>query len=77
MPDFDTQRLQGPNEPNRLRTLLIAKWLRTVLIVVGNYFFVMVVVPGGVLIYQYSGLDDKLGEVDDKLGGIGDKSLRG
>ncbi|MDF2702618.1 MAG: hypothetical protein K0S10_1562, partial [Rubrobacteraceae bacterium] len=32
MPDFDTQRLQGPNEPNRLRTLLIAKWLRTVLI---------------------------------------------
>jgi hypothetical protein len=45
---------------NNLRSVLMANWLRTVLISLGVFFFVMVVVPGGLLIYQYSGLSDQL-----------------
>jgi hypothetical protein len=43
---------------NRLRTVLAANWLRTAWIGVGVLFFVMVVVPGALLIYQYSGIGD-------------------
>ena len=43
---------------NRLRTVLTANWLRTAWIGLGVLFFVMVVVPGAVLIYQYSGTGD-------------------
>jgi hypothetical protein len=60
MPDFNAQ---GPQEPNtlndRLRTVLMANWVRIVLISLGLFFFVMVVVPGGLLIYQYSGIGDQ------------------
>src|SRR5829696_8992886 len=56
MPDFDTRKPQEPNEPNRFRTLLAANWPRTGSIsVVGIFFFVMVVIAGGLLIYQYVG----------------------
>jgi hypothetical protein len=43
---------------NRLRTVLTANWLRTAWIGLGVLFFVMVVVPGALLIYQYSGIGD-------------------
>ena len=43
---------------NRFRTVLKANWLRTAWIGVGVLFFVMVVVPGALLIYQYSGIGD-------------------
>jgi hypothetical protein len=45
---------------NRFRTVLTAnsKWLRTAWIGLGVLFFVMVVVPGALLIYQYSGIGD-------------------
>ena len=60
MPDFNAQ---GPQEPNtlnsRLRTVLVANWVRIVLVSLGLFFFVMVVVPGGLLIYEYSGIGDK------------------
>jgi hypothetical protein len=60
MPDFNSQRPQEPNTLNdRLRTLILANWVRIVLISLGLFFFVMVVVPGGLLIYQYSGIGDK------------------
>jgi hypothetical protein len=47
---------------NELRTLMLANWLRTALIGVGSFFFVMVVVPGGLLIYQSSGVSDRVGK---------------
>jgi hypothetical protein len=43
---------------NRLRTVLVANWLRTAWIALGVFVFVMVVVPGALLIYQYSGIGD-------------------
>jgi hypothetical protein len=43
---------------NRLRTVLTANWLRTAWIGLGVLFFVMVVIPGALLIYQYSGIGD-------------------
>ena len=43
---------------NRLRSVLTANWLRTTWIGLGVLFFVMVVVPGALLIYQYSGIGD-------------------
>ena len=43
---------------NRLRTVLTANWMRTAWIGLGVLFFVMVVVPGALLIYQYSGIGD-------------------
>ena len=43
---------------NRLRSVLTANWLRTAWIGLGVLFFVMVVVPGALLIYQYSGIGD-------------------
>ncbi len=65
MPDFDTQTRQEPNEPNRprslsiagrVRILLIAMRLRTLLIGGGILLFVVVAVPVGLLIYSSSGL---------------------
>jgi hypothetical protein len=41
---------------------MLANWLRTALIGVGSFFFVMVVVPGGLLIYQSSGVSDRVGQ---------------
>jgi Tol biopolymer transport system component len=58
MPDFDPLRPQATREPNRLnrlRTVLMANW-RAAWIGVGIFFFVLVVVPGGLLIYQSSGI---------------------
>ena len=48
------------NRFNRFRTVLTAnsKWLRTAWIGLGVLFFVMVVVPGALLIYHYSGIGD-------------------
>jgi hypothetical protein len=43
---------------NRFRIVLTANWLRTAWIGLGVLFFVMVVVPGALLIYQYSGIGD-------------------
>jgi hypothetical protein len=43
---------------NRLRTVLTANWLRTAWIGLAVLFFVMVVVPGALLIYHYSGIGD-------------------
>jgi len=57
MPDFDPQRPRAtrePNRPNRLRSVLMANWLRTAWIGVGILVLVMVVIPGGLLIYQSS-----------------------
>jgi hypothetical protein len=62
MPDFNPQRPQDTREPNRLnrlRSVLMANWLRTAWIGVAIFFFVMVVVPGGLLLYQYSGIGDQ------------------
>ena len=60
MQDFNAQ---GPQEPHtlngRLRTVLMANWVRIVLTSLGLFFFVMVVVPGRLLIYQYSGIGDQ------------------
>ena len=61
MPDFSPQRPQATREPNRLNrlhTVLTANWLRTAWIGLGVFFFVVVVVPGAFLIYQYSGIGD-------------------
>ena len=52
------QATRQPNRLNRLRTVLMANWLRTAWIGLGVLFFVMVVVPGALLIYQYSGIGD-------------------
>jgi hypothetical protein len=52
------RRLLSESRLNRLRTVLAANWLRTAWIGVGVLFFVMVVVPGALLIYQYSGIGD-------------------
>jgi Ion channel len=41
-----------------LLTELRANWLRTAWIALGVLFVVMVVVPGALLIYQYSGIGD-------------------
>jgi uncharacterized protein HemY len=41
-----------------LLTDLTATWLRTTWIGLGVLFFVMVVVPGALLIYQYSSIGD-------------------
>jgi hypothetical protein len=68
MPDFNTQRTQERTRPNKLRALLTANWLRTVLISVGILFFVMVVVPSGLLIYQYSEIGD---QPDDQQQAVG------
>jgi hypothetical protein len=38
---------------------LRADWLRTAWIALGVLFFVMVVVPGALLIYHYSGIGDQ------------------
>jgi hypothetical protein len=43
---------------NWLGSVLAANWLRPAWIGVGVLFFVMVVVPGALLIYQYSGIGD-------------------
>ena len=43
---------------NRLRSVLTANWLRTAWIGLAVLFFVMVVVPGALLIYHYSGIGD-------------------
>ena len=43
---------------NRLGTVLMANWVRTAWIGLGVFFFVVVVVPGAFLIYQYSGIGD-------------------
>jgi hypothetical protein len=43
---------------NRLGTVLTANWLRTAWIGLGVLFFVMVIVPGALLIYHYSGIGD-------------------
>jgi hypothetical protein len=65
MPDFDTRTRQEPDEPNgprnpsivsRVRDLLIAMRLRTLLIGGGVFLFVVVAIPVGLLIYPYSGL---------------------
>ena len=50
--------LLSESRPNRLRSVLTANWLRTAWIGLGIFFFVMVVVPGALLIYQYSGIGD-------------------
>jgi hypothetical protein len=50
--------LLSENRLNRLRTVLMANWLRTAWIGLGVLFFLMVVVPGALLIYQYSGIGD-------------------
>jgi hypothetical protein len=52
------QAAREPNGLNRLRTMLTANWMRTAWIGLGVLFFVMVVVPGALLIYQYSGIGD-------------------
>jgi len=52
------QATREPNSLNRLRTVLTANWMRTACIGLGIFFFVMVVVPGALLIYQYSGIGD-------------------
>jgi Tol biopolymer transport system component len=62
MPDFDPQRPQATREPNRLnrlRSVLTANWLRTAWIGLGVLFFVMVVIPGALLIYRSSGIGDQ------------------
>jgi hypothetical protein len=46
------------NRLNRLRAVLTANWLRTAWIGLAVLLFVMVVVPGALLIYQYSGIGD-------------------
>ena len=46
------------NRLDRLGTFLRADWLRTAWIGLGVLFFVMVVVPGALLIYQYSSIGD-------------------
>jgi hypothetical protein len=50
--------LLSENRLNRLGSVLTAGWLRTAWIGLGVLFFVMVVVPGALLIYQYSGIGD-------------------
>ena len=50
--------LLSESRPNRLRSVSTANWLRTAWIGLGIFFFVMVVVPGALLIYQYSGIGD-------------------
>jgi hypothetical protein len=52
------QATREPNSLNRLRSVLTANWMRTAWIGLGVLFFVMVVVPGALLIYQYSGIGD-------------------
>src|SRR5829696_7951635 len=52
------QATREPNSLNRLRTVLTANWMRTAWIGLGVLFFVMVVVPGALLISQYSGIGD-------------------
>jgi len=52
------QATREPNSLNRPRTVLTANWLRTAWIGLGVFFFVIVVVPGALLIYQYSGIGD-------------------
>jgi hypothetical protein len=49
------QWLLTGNRLNRLRSVLTADWLRTAWIGLGVLFFVMVV-PGALLIYHYSGI---------------------
>jgi hypothetical protein len=48
---------------NEFRTLMLTNWLRTALIGVGIFFFVIVVVPGGLLVYQSSGISDELSQL--------------
>jgi hypothetical protein len=64
MPDFNTQKPQKPNEPNKLRipviaskfcSLLIATRLRPLLIGGGILLFVAVAVPVGLLLYSFGG----------------------
>lgn len=50
--------LLSENRLNRLGSVLTAGWLRTAWIGLGVLFFVMVVVPSALLIYQYSGIGD-------------------
>lgn len=52
------QATREPNSLNRLRSVLTANWMRTAWIGLGIFFFVMVVVPGALLIYHYSGIGD-------------------
>jgi hypothetical protein len=52
------QATRQPNSLNRLRSVLTANWLRTAWIGLAVLFFVMVVVPGALLIYHYSGIGD-------------------
>ena len=62
MPDFDPHRgPQATREPNRLNRLLsvLMANLRTAWIGLGVLFFVMVVIPGALLIYQSSGKGDQ------------------
>jgi hypothetical protein len=65
MPEFNARTPQEANEPNKLpivsianrvRNLLIATRLRTLLIGGGILLFVVVAVPVGLLIYPSSGL---------------------
>jgi hypothetical protein len=74
MPDFNSQRPQEPNTLNsRLRTVLVANWLRIAWIGVGMLFVVMVVVPGGLLIYQYSGIGDR--QQNDQQQAVGPETV--
>jgi Tol biopolymer transport system component len=62
MPDFDPHRgpqtTREPNRLNRLLSVLMAN-LRTAWIGLGVLFFVMVVIPGALLIYQSSDKGDQ------------------
>jgi hypothetical protein len=55
------QATREPNSLNRLGTFLRADWLRTAWLGLGAFFFVMVVVPGALLIYHYSGIGNQQG----------------
>ena len=66
MPDFDTRKPRGHNEPNRVRIQVVANKLRTVLIATrprlrtllvggGVFLFVIVAVPAGLLMYSSGG----------------------
>jgi hypothetical protein len=61
MPDFNTERPQGPTEPNRLRTLLLANRLRTLLVGSGILLSV-VAVFGATLLIVSLGADPELRE---------------
>ena len=54
MPDFDTRKLQEPNQQSSLRAPLVANWLRT-LFIGGGILLIVVAVGIGLLLYHFSG----------------------